>query len=401
MGRQRGTGLGGGHDEREQTLNQLLVEMDGFAVNEGVIVMAATNRADILDHALLRPGRFDRQVYVGRPDVKGREAILKVHTRNKPLGPDVNLSTVAKSTVGFTGADLENLVNEAALSAAKKGRKAIIEKDIEEATIKVQVGTEKKSRVITDEEKRLTAYHEGGHAITSYYSKTSDPVHQISIVPRGGAGGYTMYLPDKDDSFVTKTKMRESIVSLLGGRVAEKLVLEDVSTGASNDLERATQTARDMVTRYGFSDRLGPVVYGNDPQETFLGRDYASGRGYSENIAAEIDAEIRDLLDEAFETASRILTEHMDQLHKLAAVLIEREKISGEEFRVLMEGGELPPFEKDEPEKADAEEHKEEPAASADVEKADAAKDDAPSADANEEASAPEKNANADNAPKA
>lgn len=344
VGRQRGTGLGGGHDEREQTLNQLLVEMDGFGVNEGVIVIAATNRADILDHALLRPGRFDRQVYVGRPDVKGREEILKVHTRNKPLGPDVELSTVAKSTVGFTGADLENLVNEAALSAAKKGRKAIMELDIEEASVKVQVGTEKKSRVVTEKEKRLTAYHETGHAITSYYSNTSDPVHQISIIPRGMAGGFTMYLPEKDDSFITKTKMQEDIVSLLGGRVAEKLVLDDISTGASNDLERATQAARSMVMRYGFSDRLGPVVYGSDPQETFLGRDYASGRTYSEAVASEIDEEIRDLLDEAYETASRILTEHMEQLHKVAAALMEREKLSGEEFKTLMEGGELPPF---------------------------------------------------------
>ncbi|MDO5602474.1 MAG: ATP-dependent zinc metalloprotease FtsH, partial [Oscillospiraceae bacterium] len=360
VGRQRGTGLGGGHDEREQTLNQLLVEMDGFGVNEGVIVIAATNRADILDHALLRPGRFDRQVYVGRPDVKGREEILKVHTRNKPLGPDVELSTVAKSTAGFTGADLENLVNEAALSAAKKGRKAIMEKDIEEASVKVQVGTEKKSRVVTEEEKRLTAYHEAGHAITSYYSNTSDPVHQISIIPRGMAGGYTMYLPEKDDSFITKTKMQEDIISLLGGRVAEKLVLDDISTGASNDLERATQTARSMVMRYGFSDRLGPVVYGSDPQETFLGRDYASGRTYSETVAAEIDEEIRDLLDEAYETASRLLSDHMDQLHKVAAALMEREKVSGEEFKTLMEGGELPPFELEDTKKA-SDSKKEEP----------------------------------------
>ena len=344
VGRQRGAGLGGGHDEREQTLNQLLVEMDGFDANDGVIVMAATNRADILDKALLRPGRFDRQVYVGLPDVKGREAILRVHTKNKPLGPDVDLGTIAKSTAGFSGADLENLVNEAALLAARKGKKAITEPEIEEASIKVVAGPEKKSRVVTDKEKRLTAYHETGHAITGYFCKTHDPVHQISIIPRGSAGGFTMYLPEKDPSYVTKTAMSENIVCLLGGRVAEQLVLDDISTGASNDLERATATARAMVTRYGFSERLGPVVYGTDPGETFLGRDFGQGRGYSENIAAEIDNEIRDIVDEAYETARRILTEHMDQLHTVAAVLMEREKISGEEFKTLMEGGKLPPF---------------------------------------------------------
>ena len=344
VGRQRGAGLGGGHDEREQTLNQLLVEMDGFDANDGVIVMAATNRADILDKALLRPGRFDRQVYVGLPDVKGREAILRVHTKNKPLGPDVDLGTIAKSTAGFSGADLENLVNEAALLAARKGKKAITEPEIEEASIKVVAGPEKKSRVVTDKEKRLTAYHETGHAITGYFCKTHDPVHQISIIPRGSAGGFTMYLPEKDPSYVTKTAMSENIVCLLGGRVAEQLVLDDISTGASNDLERATATARAMVTRYGFSERLGPVVYGTDPGETFLGRDFGQGRGYSENIAAEIDNEIRDIVDESYETARRILTEHMDQLHTVAAVLMEREKISGDEFKTLMEGGKLPPF---------------------------------------------------------
>ncbi len=344
VGRQRGAGLGGGHDEREQTLNQLLVEMDGFDANDGVIVMAATNRADILDKALLRPGRFDRQVYVGLPDVKGREEILRVHTKNKPLAPDVSLKTIAKSTAGFSGADLENLVNEAALLAARKGKKAITEPEIEEASIKVVAGPEKKSRVVTDKEKRLTAYHETGHAITGYFCKTHDPVHQISIIPRGAAGGYTMYLPEKDPSYVTKTAMSESIVSLLGGRVAEQLVLEDISTGASNDLQRATDTARAMVTRYGFSERLGPVVYGTDPSETFLGRDIGMGKGYSENIAAEIDNEIRDIVDEAYETARRILSDHMDELHKVAAVLMEREKISGDEFKTLMEGGQLPPF---------------------------------------------------------
>ncbi len=345
VGRQRGAGLGGGHDEREQTLNQMLVEMDGFGANEGVIVIAATNRADILDHALLRPGRFDRQVYVGLPDVKGREEILKVHTRKKPLAPDVNLKTIAQSTAGFAGADLENLVNEAALLAARRGKKAITEQEIEEASIKVVAGPEKKSRVVTYAEKRLTAYHEGGHAITSWYCPTNDPVHQISIIPRGSAGGFTMYLPDKDASYVTKTAMQERIVSLLGGRVAEQLVLDDISTGASNDLERATETARSMVTRYGFSERLGPVVYGSDPSETFLGRDFSQGKGYSETIAAEIDSEIRDIVDEAYETARRILSEHRDQLEVVAQELIVREKLSGEEFKTLMEGGTLPPFE--------------------------------------------------------
>ena len=348
VGRQRGAGLGGGHDEREQTLNQLLVEMDGFGANEGVIVMAATNRADILDQALLRPGRFDRRVYVGLPDVKGREDILRVHTRNKPLAPDVKLKTIAQSTVGFSGADLENLVNEAALLAARRGRKAITEQEIEEASIKVVAGPEKKSHVVTDKEKRLTAYHEGGHAITGYFCPTHDPVHQISIVPRGQAGGFTMYLPDKDASYVTKTAMQESIVTLLGGRVAEQLVLEDISTGASNDLERATSTARSMVTRYGFSERLGPVVYGTDQAQTFLGRDLGQGKGYSEAIATEIDSEVRDIVEDGYETARRILTEHMPELHKLAKYLMEREKISGDEFKIIMEGGELPPLEESE-----------------------------------------------------
>ncbi len=344
VGRQRGAGLGGGHDEREQTLNQLLVEMDGFDANDGVIVMAATNRADILDKALLRPGRFDRQVYVGLPDVKGREEILKVHTKNKPLGPDVSLKTIARSTAGFSGADLENLVNEAALLAARSGKKAITEAEIEEASVKVMMGPEKKSHVVTEEERRLVAYHETGHAIAGYFGKHHDPVHQISIISRGGAGGYTMYLPEKDPSFVTKTAMFERIVSMLGGRVAEQLVLEDISTGASNDLERATDTARAMVTRYGFSERMGPVVYGNDPSQTFLGRDFGQGKGYSEAIASEIDNEIRDIVDEAYETARRLLTEHMDELHKVAGVLMEREKISGDEFTTLMQGGTLPPF---------------------------------------------------------
>lgn len=345
VGRQRGAGLGGGHDEREQTLNQLLVEMDGFAGNEGVIVIAATNRADILDKALLRPGRFDRQVYVGLPDVKGREEILQVHTRNKPLGPDVDLSVIARTTPGFTGADLENLVNEAALLAARRGRKAITELDIEEASIKVMAGPEKKSRVVTDKERRLTAYHEAGHAITSYYCETGDPVHQITIIPHGPAGGFTMYRPDEDIRFRTKTQMQEDLVSLVGGRVAEKLVLDDISTGASNDLERATSQARAMVTRYGFSERLGPVVYGDDPDQTFLGRDFSSGRHYSEEVASEIDSEIREMMDEAFEAAKNILETHIDQLHLIAKTLLEREKITGDEFRILMEGGSLPPLE--------------------------------------------------------
>lgn len=341
VGRQRGTGLGGGHDEREQTLNQLLVEMDGFGANEGVIVVAATNRSDVLDKALLRPGRFDRQVYVGLPDVKGREEILRVHTRKKPLAPDVDLSTIAKSTSGFAGADLENLVNEAALLAARRGRKAITEKEIEEASIKVIAGPEKKSRVVHEKEKRLTAYHEAGHAITHYCCETADPVHEISIIPRGMAGGYTMSLPEDDKSFVTKTQMNEQIVTLLGGRVAEKLVLEDISTGASNDLERATAIARAMVTRYGFSEKVGPVVYADDPGETFLGRDLGHGRSYSEEVAANIDSEVRTLLDNAFENATKILSDNMDKLHIIAKELMNREKLTGEQFEKLMKGEQL------------------------------------------------------------
>ena len=338
VGRQRGAGLGGGHDEREQTLNQLLVEMDGFGANEGVIVIAATNRRDILDPALLRPGRFDRQVVVNYPDVKGREEILKVHSRNKPLGFDVDLSTIAKSTAGFTGADLENLMNEAALLAARKGRKAIIEQDIEEATIKVVAGPEKKSKVVTEKEKRLTAYHEGGHAIATYYSETQDPVHEVSIIPRGMAGGYTLSLPEHDRSYMSRKEMREEIVTLLGGRVAESLVLDDISTGASNDLERATKLAKSMVTRYGFSEKLGPVVYGQDEGEPFLGRDFNHIRDYSENVAAEIDSEVRDIIDTGYETAKDLLSAHMDQLHMVAAYLIEHEKIDGATFEKLMKG---------------------------------------------------------------
>ncbi len=343
VGRHRGAGLGGGHDEREQTLNQLLVEMDGFVGNESVIVIAATNRRDILDPALLRPGRFDRQIVVGYPDIKGREEILKVHTKNKPLAPDVNLSNIAKGTAGFTGADLANLTNEAALLAARADRKAITNEDIEEATIKVVAGPEKKSRVKTEKEIRLTAYHEAGHAVCTYYCPHQDKVHQISIIPRGMAGGYTMSLPEHDKSYVSMMEMREEIVTLLGGRVAEKLILDDISTGASNDLERATATARNMITRYGFSENLGPVVYGSDQNEVFLGRDFGSTKNYSEQVAAEIDAEIRAYVEDGYRRAEEILTEHMDQLHTVAQYLIAHEKIDGPDFEKLMKGESLEP----------------------------------------------------------
>ncbi len=342
VGRQRGAGLGGGHDEREQTLNQMLVEMDGFGTNAGVIIIAATNRRDILDPALLRPGRFDRQIAVGYPDIKGREAILRVHTKNKPIAPDVNLRVIASSTVGFTGADLENLTNEAALLAAKKDRKAITMAEIEEATIKVIAGPEKRSHVVTEKDKKLTSYHEAGHAICTYYLPTQDPVHQISIVPRGMAGGYTLSLPGEDKSYVTKREMAENIVTLLGGRMAEELVLEDISTGASNDIERATKVAHNMVMRYGFSEKLGPIVYGHDSNEVFLGRDFSSTPSYSENVAAEIDAEVRGIIDTARERARDILTEHMDQLHKVAQFLFENEKMAANEFEAMMTGQPMP-----------------------------------------------------------
>ena len=338
VGRQRGAGLGGGHDEREQTLNQLLVEMDGFSENQGIIIIAATNRRDILDPALLRPGRFDRQIVVNYPDIKGREEILKVHTRNKKLAPGVNLATIAKSTAGFTGADLENLVNEAALLAARANRRAIIESDVEEATIKVVAGPEKKSKVVTEKERRLTAFHEAGHAVTTYYCPTQDKVHQVSIIPRGMAGGFTMSLPEHDKSYRSKTEMEENIVTLLGGRVAEKLILDDISTGASNDIERATSIARNMVTRYGFSEKLGPIVYGHDNSEVFLGRDYTQGRNYSENVAAEIDVEIRELVETGYEKAKDILETHIDQLHTVAEYLMKHEKIDGDDFEKLMKG---------------------------------------------------------------
>lgn len=336
VGRQRGAGLGGGHDEREQTLNQLLVEMDGFGANEGVIMIAATNRPDILDPALMRPGRFDRQVTVGYPDIKGREEILKVHAKGKPIAPDVELKTIAKSTAGFTGADLENLLNEAALLAARRSLKAITMKEIEEATIKVVVGTEKKSRVMTDKEKKLTAYHEGGHAVVTFFCKTQDPVHQISIIPRGMAGGYTMQLPAEDRSYRTKGEMKEDLIVLLGGRVAEALTLDDISTGASNDIERATKTARAMVTRYGMSDSLGTIMYGQDDSEPFLGRDMGHIRDYSETTASAIDAEIRRLMDTAYKNAETILMTHMDKLHQVAKFLFDHEKMSGEEFEAVM-----------------------------------------------------------------
>ena len=338
VGRHRGSGLGGGHDEREQTLNQLLVEMDGFAPNLGGIVMAATNRKDILDPALLRPGRFDRHITVNYPDVKGREAILRVHTRNKPIGPDVDLAVIARFTGGFTGADLENLTNEAALLAARKNRKAITMEDIQEATLKVAVGPEKRSHVITEKERRLTAYHESGHAIVTYYCPDQDKVHQVSIVPRGWAGGFTLALPEKDVSYQTKKWMEEEIAVLLGGRVAEQLVLEDISTGASNDIERATKIARAMVCRYGFSEKLGPMIYGSDQEEVFLGRDLGHGRDYSEEVAAQIDEEARRFIDEGYNFAVNLLQEHMDQLHALAEFLMKYEKIDGDLFAEVMSG---------------------------------------------------------------
>ena len=336
VGRQRGAGLGGGHDEREQTLNQLLVEMDGFGANEGVIMIAATNRPDILDPALMRPGRFDRQVMVGYPDIKGREEILKVHAKGKPIAPDVELKTIAKSTAGFTGADLENLLNEAALLAARRNLRAITMTEIEEATIKVVVGTEKKSRVMSDKEKKLTAYHEGGHAIATYYCKHQDPVHQISIIPRGMAGGYTMHLPTEDRSYQSRNEMLESLIVLLGGRVAEALVLDDISTGASNDIERATQTAHSMVTKYGMSDTLGPIKYGSDNSEPFLGRDMGHIRNYSEETASKIDAEVKRMITNAYQQTEDILNQHMDKLHQVAQYLFKHEKMSGEEFYQMM-----------------------------------------------------------------
>ena len=336
VARQRGTGMGGGHDEREQTLNQLLVEMDGFGVNEGIIVMAATNRVDILDPAILRPGRFDRKVGVGRPDVKGREEILMVHAKDKPLGDDVNLRQIAQTTAGFTGADLENLLNEAAIDAAKESRPYIMQKDIKAAFIKVGIGAEKKSKVISDKEKKITAYHEAGHAILFHVLPHMDPVYTISIIPTGmGAAGYTMPLPDNDEMFNTKNKMLEDITTLLGGRVAEEIIFGDITTGASNDIKRATETARSMVMKYGMSEKIGLIAYGNDDDEVFIGRDLAHTRGYSEEVAREIDAEISRIISECHEKAESIIREHMDVLHGCAALLLEKEKVHREEFEAL------------------------------------------------------------------
>ncbi|MDP4119658.1 MAG: ATP-dependent zinc metalloprotease FtsH [Bacillota bacterium] len=338
VGRQRGTGLGGGHDEREQTLNQLLVEMDGFGVNESVIMIAATNRPDILDPALMRPGRFDRQVIVGYPDIKGREEILRVHARQKPLAPDVRLKTIAKTTAGFTGADLENLLNEAALLAARRGNKAITMSEIEEATIKVVVGAEKKSKVISEKDKKLTAYHEAGHAIAFYACETQDPVHEISIIPRGMAGGYTMPLPTEDKSYNSKNTMLEDIVVSLGGRVAEAMILDDISTGASNDIQKATATARSMVTKYGMSEKLGPIAYGSSGGEVFIGRDMGHVKDYSEKIAAQIDDEVHDIISQCYTKTESILNMHIGKLHEVAAYLLKHEKMNGEDFELVMNG---------------------------------------------------------------
>ena len=335
VGRQRGAGLGGGHDEREQTLNQLLVEMDGFGSNEGVIVLAATNRPDVLDKALLRPGRFDRQIVVPAPDVLAREKILEVHSRNKKLEDDVDLKIIAKNTSGFSGADLENVLNEAALLAARRDLEQIGMKEIEDAMVKVTMGPEKKTRVRSEKENKLVAYHEAGHAVVSRFLESQDPVHQISIVPRGMAGGYTMYRPTEDKSFMSKTEMEENIVSLLGGRVAEQLILNDISTGASNDIERASKIARDMVTKYGMSDRIGTIMYGSGQEEVFLGRDFAQSKDYSEETAGIIDEETKKIIDTAYERARNILTEHIDKLHAVAQVLLEKEKIDGEEFDAI------------------------------------------------------------------
>ena len=345
VGRHRGAGMGGGHDEREQTLNQLLVEMDGFGANEGVIVIAATNRPDIFDPALLRHGRFDRQVTVTYPDIIGREAILKVHSKGKPLGPDVSLKNIASLTAGFTGADLENLLNEAALLAARRKKKAITMSEIEEATMKVLVGTEKKSQRMTERDKKITAYHEAGHAVSSYYLEHKDPVTHISIVPRGMAGGFTMYQPEKDEMHLMRSRMLDDIVGLLGGRVSEKIIFHDISTGASNDIERASDIARKMVTKYGMSEKLGPIAFGKDNDEVFIGKDYNHVRNYSEAVASAIDEEVEEIMLKAYKRTEDILTEHIDKLHAVAGALVEREKISADEFYALMDGKELPPLE--------------------------------------------------------
>ena len=337
VGRRRGAGLGGGHDEREQTLNQLLVEMDGFGINESVIIIAATNRADILDPALLRPGRFDRQVYVGRPDVKGREAILRVHSKGKPMAPEVDLKVIAQTTAGFTGADLANLLNEAALLTARDNKKAIDMEEIQKALIKIGVGTEKKTRVISEKEKYITAYHEGGHAILFEVLSELDPVHSISIIPTGMAGGYTMPLPGEDRMYMTKMMMEQEIVSLLGGRAAEELVIKDITTGASNDIERATAMARSMVTQYGMSELLGPIQFGGNSNEVFIGRDWGQERNYGETVATVIDQEVKRIVTEAYQEAKRLLKENMEMLHATAKLLVEKEKVTGDEFRALFD----------------------------------------------------------------
>lgn len=338
VGRKRGAGLGGGHDEKEQTLNQLLVEMDGFGKNEGVIVIAATNRFDILDPALVRPGRFDRQITVGYPDMKGREEILKVHARGKPFAPDISLKTIAKTTAGFTGADLENLLNESAILAVRNGLKAITMEEIEESIAKVSMGPEKRSRVLTDEDKKHTSYHEGGHALATYFCKTQDKVHEISIIPRGNAGGYTLSLPEKDESYMFKNKMLERIIVLLGGMAAEKLIFNDVSTGASSDLQRATSIARSMVTRYGMSDTIGPVVYDSGDDEIFIGRDMGHVKNYSETTASKIDEEVNRIITDCFSRTEKILSDNIEKLHEVASFLIENEKMNEEQFYNVMDG---------------------------------------------------------------
>ncbi|MDI3501292.1 MAG: cell division protease FtsH, partial [Thermoanaerobacter sp.] len=341
VGRQRGAGLGGGHDEREQTLNQLLVEMDGFSVNEGIIVIAATNRPDILDPALLRPGRFDRHITVGIPDIKGREEILKIHSRNKPLAPDVSLQVLARRTPGFTGADLENLMNEAALLAARRGLKQITMAELEEAITRVIAGPEKRSRIMSEKDKKLVAYHEAGHAVVAKLLPNTPPVHEVTIIPRGRAGGYTMLLPEEDKYYMSKSEMMDEIVHLLGGRVAESLVLNDISTGAQNDIERATNIARKMVTEYGMSERLGPMTFGTKSEEVFLGRDLGRTRNYSEEVAAEIDREIKRIIEEAYKRAESLLKENIDKLHRVAKALIEKEKLNGEEFEKVFNGEDI------------------------------------------------------------
>lgn len=336
VGRQRGAGLGGGHDEREQTLNQLLVEMDGFGINEGIIMIAATNRPDILDPALLRPGRFDRQILVGAPDVKGREEILKVHSKNKHLSEEVKLDVLAKRTPGFTGADLENLMNEAALLTVRNNKKVIEMQELDEAATRVLAGPEKKSKVISEKDRKLTAYHEAGHALVMKYSPLSDPVHQISIIPRGMAGGYTMHLPEEDTAYTSKLKLKDEMVGLLGGRVAEKLVLQDISTGAKNDIDRASAIARKMIMEYGMSDELGPISFGTDHNEVFLGRDLGKNRNFSEEIAYKIDSEVKALIDEAYSKAEKILTENINKLHAVAQELLKKEKLEGSDFEDII-----------------------------------------------------------------